>query len=187
MKLVFIPKSHKEGPYRAKNFRPITLSSFLLKGLERLVQWLLFKTIPLPLHKQHAFTPNFSTDSALSSVLNIIESSLASNHFAYGVLMDISGAFDRVSFDAIKKSMSDQNLPHDITNWYCNLLNYRFVKAESKGCKVFCSPTAGTPQGGVLSPLIWNLVLNSFLTSNINPHVQKIGFADDIILLTRGS
>lgn len=39
MKLVFIPKAGKDDYASPKSFRPITLSNFLLKGLERVVLW----------------------------------------------------------------------------------------------------------------------------------------------------
>ncbi|XP_046142185.1 uncharacterized protein LOC123987908 [Osmia bicornis bicornis] len=47
-KIVFIPKSGKNGHIRAKDFRPISLASFLLKTLERLVDRYL-RTGPLTL------------------------------------------------------------------------------------------------------------------------------------------
>ena len=39
MKVCFIPKQGKTSYDRAKSYRPITLSNFILKGLERLVHW----------------------------------------------------------------------------------------------------------------------------------------------------
>jgi len=38
-KVVFIPKPGKADYCDPKSFRPISLSSFLLKGLERLIFW----------------------------------------------------------------------------------------------------------------------------------------------------
>jgi len=40
-KVVFIPKVGKTDYSNAKNFRPISLMSFLLKGLERMLLWFL--------------------------------------------------------------------------------------------------------------------------------------------------
>ena len=39
MKVVFLPKEGKDDYGKAKAYRPITLSNFILKGLERIVQW----------------------------------------------------------------------------------------------------------------------------------------------------
>ncbi len=39
MRVVFLPKAGKEDCAAAKSYRPITLSNFVLKGLERIIQW----------------------------------------------------------------------------------------------------------------------------------------------------
>ncbi len=52
-----------------KAYRPITLSSFLLKVLERIVQWyLLERVIPPTLPHQHAYTRGLSCEMALSTI-----------------------------------------------------------------------------------------------------------------------
>ena len=58
MKVTFLPKD-KPDKSCAKSYRPITLSSFILKGLERIVQWFLQETVlSQPLFGQHAYTKN---------------------------------------------------------------------------------------------------------------------------------
>ena len=44
----------------------------------------------------------------------------------------------------------------------------------------------GSPQGGVLSPLIWNIIINTLLTTFKCKAVKVVGYADDIILLVSG-
>ena len=46
--------------------------------------------------------------------------------------------------------------------------------------------TLGTPQGGVLSPLMWNLAFESFLSIFDNSPVRVCGFADDAGLVVKG-
>ena len=41
MDVIFIPKPGKEDYSSPKSYRPITLSSFVLKGLERIMLWYL--------------------------------------------------------------------------------------------------------------------------------------------------
>ena len=66
--MIFIPKVGKKDYALAKAYRPITLSNFLLKGLERLVQWyILEKNVTRPLKHQHAYTRGLSTETALSN------------------------------------------------------------------------------------------------------------------------
>ena len=74
MSVIFLPKAGKETYGAAKSYRPITLSNFILKGLERVIQWYITEEIIRePLHEQHAYTVGRSCDSALSTVVDKIE------------------------------------------------------------------------------------------------------------------
>ena len=73
MKVIFLPKD-KPDKTSPKSFRPITLSSFFLKGLERVVQWHFQETIlRSPLINQHAYSKGRSCDTALDEVVNRME------------------------------------------------------------------------------------------------------------------
>ena len=56
-RVVFIPKPGKENYKKSKSFRPITLSNYLLKGLEKLIVWKVEENLECdPIHKnQHGF------------------------------------------------------------------------------------------------------------------------------------
>ena len=53
-------------------------------------------------------------------------------------------------------------------------------------------PTRGSPQGGVLSPLVWNLAINELLETFRNERVlgryciKAVGYADDVLLMGQG-
>ena len=47
-KVIFLPKPGKETYRKPKSFRPISLSNFLLKGLERLIVWRMDEQLRLP-------------------------------------------------------------------------------------------------------------------------------------------
>jgi hypothetical protein len=44
----------------------------------------------------------------------------------------------------------------------------------------------GCPQGDVLSPLLWNMVINSFIGRLNNGSLGAQGFADDITIVNNG-
>ena len=44
----------------------------------------------------------------------------------------------------------------------------------------------GCPQGGVLSPLLWNLTMDELLWDLNEAGYYSIGFADDIAIIIRG-
>ncbi len=66
MKVVFIPKLGKDDYSVPKAYRPITLSNFLPKVMERVINWFLSeRVIALPLPNQHAYTRGLGRDGAL--------------------------------------------------------------------------------------------------------------------------
>ncbi len=189
MKVVFLAKPGKSDYSVPKAYRPITLSSFVLKGLERVVQWyILEKIIPEPLVNQHAYTRGLSTETALSAFTSEVESMLMRGRKVLAVSLDCSGAFDTISFDAAAKAMRGRGIPECIVRWYDGILRNREVRADLQGCSKKVCPGMGSPQGGVLSPLVWNLIMDDLLRKfgKLTP-VKAIGYADDVLLYVKGS
>ena len=106
-RVIFIPKPGKESYRKAKSFRPISLSNYLLKGLERLAAWKMDKALKeFPIHKkQHGFQKKKSTESALSNTVNYIESFVMKQQYALGIFLDISSAFDSICPHHIRRSL----------------------------------------------------------------------------------
>ena len=187
MNVIFIPKMGKSDYADPKAYRPITLSNFILKTLERVVQWFINDhIITKPLVNQHAYTRGRSTETALSDFINQVEASFLRKKHAIAISLDCSGAFDTVSFDAASAAMQRKNIPKNISSWYDNLLRNRIVTAEVQGVKATIAPGKGSPQGGVLSPMIWNIVMDSLLCQLTSGPVKAIGYADDIMLIATG-
>lgn len=88
----FLPKPGKSNYSLPENFRPISLTSFLLKTLEKLVDQhirdVLLKTHKLH-YKQHAYQPGKSTENALHNIVSSIERAIADKEFALGYFIDI--------------------------------------------------------------------------------------------------
>jgi hypothetical protein len=142
------------------------MSPFLLKCLERLVLWELESTAleSNPLSRfQHAFRRDRGTDTALSEVVDKIESGLLRGQYTLGVFLDIQGAFDNLSIKSAIIGMKDRGFPPLITSWYRHYLSNRCAEIEVKGTKVKRSLSKGVPQGGVISPLCWNITFDNML------------------------
>ncbi len=93
-KAVFIPKPGKSDYSQVRSFRPISLSSFIMKALERVWTWRLEESalIQNPLScSQHAFQRGYSTDSALSTMVEYAESAIIQNKFALGIFSGYTG------------------------------------------------------------------------------------------------
>ncbi len=160
----------------------------MLKGLERIVQWFILEhVIDRPLFRQHAYTKGRSCETALSTFVNSIERSIYNGEHTLAVSLDCSGAFDCIKFDSAKESMVRAKIPKNITKWYCNLLKSRCVSADIQGLRAHIRPARGSPQGGVLSPLIWNLIMDGFLTKYERGPVKVLGYADDVLVYICGS
>ena len=72
-------------------------------------------------------------------------------------------------------------------SWYMHLLENRIVTSDLYGTPCTFNPTMGSPQGWVLSPLIWNLIADEIITKvhGLGP-IKIVGYADDLILLAKG-
>ena len=97
----------------------------------------------------YGFRPNRSTDHAIARANFLIFNS----HLHYFVDIDIKGFFDNVNHGKLLKQMwhlgiQDKNLISVIG---------KILKSEIKGIG---KPDKGTPQGGIISPLLSNIALN---------------------------
>ena len=186
--MIFIPKAGKETYDSVSSYRPITLNSFLFKALERVILWWLirehFEAKKMTKH-QYAYRKGMSCETAISRVVDRIESALQRGQQAVGVFLDISGAFDNINHDKALEAMRKREMPELFLNWYGHCLKNRTVTAEVAGASCTRSITRGTAQGGVLSPVIWNIVIEPLLLK-MNEFADATGFADDTSALNAG-
>ena len=132
---LLLPKPGKPNYNKVKSFRPISLNFFLLKGLERLALWELEDTAlrRTPFHPaQHAFRKGQSCDSALSEVVDKIESGIMQDQYALGVFLDIQGTFDNVSWTKVIQLIHAQGFPGWLTRWYAHFLQNRIITYSNK-------------------------------------------------------
>jgi len=104
-RVAFVPKPGRSDYSQAKAFRPISLTSFLLKTFERLIDRYIRDSVLSvhPLQKnQHAYQAGRSTETALHSLVTKIERTLERQEYALGVFLDIEGAFDNASVQSLQ-------------------------------------------------------------------------------------
>ena len=186
MEVIFIPKQGKDDYDTAKAFRPITLSSFFLKCLEKLIQWHMEPKLRNKLVAQHGFQSGRSTETAISTLVDRIEGAIYRKQSTLAVFLDIAGAFDNISFSSIYAALRRQKVEVCITNWYMYLLRNRVITTEIKNNKGRCYPINGVPQGDCLAPLMWSIVIDDLLSKLQSGSCNGIGFADDIALTISG-
>ena len=184
-----LPKPGKKDYSSPKAFRIISLSSHLLKLLERLVLWHLQLDLAIPAalkDTQYGFTRGSSTAAAIHKIQSRIEEALAAGNYALGVFLDIEGAFDKISFKAIHEALINAGVGPTITNWITALISTRSTTLSLASASISFLARAGCPQGGVLSPFLWNLVLDSLLKSFPTWPDPITAFADDLSLVVIG-
>jgi hypothetical protein len=182
VKVVFIPKPGRNSHCGTKDFRRISLTPFLLKTLERLVdRYLRDKVLALkPLHSnQHAYEAGKSVETALHQLVVRVEKALDQQEVALGVFLDIEGAFSNTSYDSMCTALSRHGAEYTIVRWVRATLEGRRSTGMLGGLSRSVAVSKGCPQGGVLAPLLWCLVVDDLL-AGLSRSVYVQGYADDM-------
>nr|XP_012217316.1 PREDICTED: RNA-directed DNA polymerase from mobile element jockey-like [Linepithema humile] len=165
-RVVFIPKAGRTSYTKAKDFRPISLTSFLLKTLEKLVDAYLRETTlwSHPLHKnQHAYRSGYSTETALHQTVAFIEEQLERKGYAVGAFLDIEGAFNNTPHEVVCEEAARKGVPIKLVEWIRGMLG-RHVMTSLGTAKV---------SDGLLRALD-------------DRGFTAQGYADDVAILVRG-
>ena len=154
---IFISKPGKENYHEVKSFRMITLTSFQLKWLERLLLYHFNDDSNFQARLsafQHRFRAGVSTETALHEFVRRIKLSLAKKRTALEIFLDIVGAFDNITHRGIADALRElEELPF-LVHWIENLLRHRTVQVELNGVKIKREVKKGNTQGGILSPFL---------------------------------
>jgi hypothetical protein len=110
--------------------RPISLTSFFLKTMERLVDSYIrtgpLKSFPL-MESQYAYQRGRFTEAALHDLVQKIEGSLNQKEFALDVFLDIDGTFDNVSFGSMDAVSGEHGVVLTLLKWFDAMLCCRRV------------------------------------------------------------
>jgi hypothetical protein len=126
-----------------------------------------------------------STETALFQVVHRLEKSLNHKEIALGAFLDIEGAFDNTAFNAITTAARERGLQETCCRWVRSMLESRLMHTSLMGSSLTARVT-GCPQGGVLSPLLWNLVVDRLLDVTNVLGFSTFGYADDIVIIVQG-
>ena len=84
------------------------------------------------------------------------------------------------------RGVSERGLDPSLCRWIGAMLHSRRTRADLLDDSVVITPVKGCPQGGVLSPLLWNLVVDGLLLDLSNKGIFAQGYADDVVLMVQG-
>lgn len=178
-----IPLPKKNNPKSFSEYRPISILPFLSKVLERLVHNQLnsFLTRNDLLNSfQSGFRPGHSTVTALVKITDDIRLGMENGQLTVLTLLDFSNAFNTVDFDILLAVLRSNNISPMVINWFHSYLYGRRQRVRlEESFSSWCNTSAGVPQGGVLSPLLFSIFINS-ISQNISSSYHL--YADDLQL-----
>ena len=182
-KAFIIPLPKVSNPSLVNHFRPISILPFLSKVLEAVAH----KQISSHIYKnnllsqyQSGFRPGHSTSTALLKVIEDVRAGMENSKLTVLVLIDFSNAFNTVDHDILLAFLSQIGISTSSQGWFSSYLRGRqqAVRANQEFSD-WCSLATGVPQGGILSPLLFSLFINS-ITSIIKCSYHL--YADDLQL-----
>lgn len=133
-----------------KKKRPLGIPTILDRLIQQCVLQILEPICEAKFHEHsYGFRPNRSQEHAIALVYKNIQCS----HYYYVVDVDIKGFFDNVNHGKLLKQM-----------WTLGIRDKKLLSIVSAMLKAEVAgigfPEKGTPQGGIISPLLSNIVLN---------------------------
>lgn len=184
IKLTRTPLIYKTGDRKdPANYRPITVSSAILRLLHRI----LAKRIKANIRNNITQRGFNSIDVTMANCLILdcfIQTKKAENKNMAVVSMDIKKAFDTISHSSIEKALRKHGIDENTVEYIMN--NLHEAKTTIKVGQDYTpeiTTSRGVRQGDPLSPVLFNMVINELLTQFSRSGIKAMAFADDLILL----
>ena len=175
------------GRSKAANYRPVALTSHLIKIFEKIIVDRLteyFDVHNLWNDKQHGFRKK---RSCLSQLLNHFESILQAreeNCQVDVVYLDFEKAFDKVDYGVLSEKLLRLGITGELRQWINGFLRDRTQRVILNG--ILSAPSlvkSGVPQGSVLGPVLFLCMMVD--TDQDAEEVLISSFADDTRLSCR--
>ena len=189
--LIPIPKGSKD-PSCSLNYRAVALASTVSKVLEHLI-FKKYSSSFCTSSLQFGFKPVYSTTLCTGVVKNVFSRYIHRGSSVLGCCLDASKAFDLVDHGMLFDKLLTRGLPVSIvrflSSWYyAQQMCVRWNSSVSDSFHV----SNGVRQGGVLSPMLFAVYVDSLLemleASGVGCYsggcfVGAVCYADDIVLL----
>lgn len=186
--LLSLMRELKQGLYQPKPLRrvhipkekgktrPLGLPTVKCRIAQEVIRRLIDSTFESRFHdNSFGFRKGRSCHQAVERVMHYVEQG-----YRYVVDVDIKGFFDNIPFSLIMDSVVARIADGNILNLIEKLLNSG-VMEEGK----FIHTLKGTPQGGVISPLLANITLDHLDWFMEEQGLRFVRYADDFVILCK--
>ena len=169
-------------PKEPNKTRPISLLSCIAKTAERMVLSRLKWKLGAPHHNIYGFAESRSAADSIASLLAEVN-----NKPAIIVFLDLEKAFELASPTAIADRLAERGVCGRLLSWTHDYLSNRRAKVKFQGHTSSLQRFEnGTPQGGVLSPTLFNVLMEELVRLPLHRQVSLLSYADDLALVSTG-
>jgi ribosomal protein S15P/S13E len=182
----------KQGkdPSRVENYRPVTIGSLLSR-----IYWGIFDQKLQLVVRFTARQKGFVDEAGCFNNVHILNETLKLGKKRSGLVavqLDISKAFDTVPHEAIGYALKKKGIPGYVTQSIKDSYEGISTIIKHRKHEIKLQIKQGVKQGGLLSPLLFNAVIEPLILQlerqqgfsiNNDCKVSSLAFADDIILL----
>ena len=179
-----VPVFKRNDKSVVKNYRPISLTSLVVKTMERIIHSNLISA--LESHDkisscQYGFRKNCSASHLLVQVVHDWAKALDYRGSSHCLFLDFAKAFDSVPHQRLLLRLECLGIHGNLLSWFCSYLTNRFQQVVVNGHYSEWLPVlSGVPQGSILGSLLFILYIND-LHSLVTSSPLKI-YADDVAL-----
>lgn len=179
-----ILKANDKDPKDVKSRRPLTMLPELGKVFERMIKIKVENTCGEELisRNQYGFVKKRGTIDCIRRLVDEVDNTV--EKYVGCIFLDIKGAFDGLWWPAVIRACNLKNIPKALIDLIGSYLNEREIVIKSKFVEVNKFLSKGCPQGSVIAPFMWNIVLDELLEKDLGCTV--IAYADDICVIVRG-
>ena len=178
---LIIPVHKGKSRSLPQNYRPIALTSHLVKVFEKVVRCNLVRFMEqheLFNHSQHGFRGGRSCLSQLLNHFDRITSLLEDGNAVDVIYLDFAKAFDKVDLGVTLRKLKSLGIRGQLGRWLVSFLLDRQQTVVVDGQRSHPHPViSGVPQGSVLGPFLFLVLIGDIDSEIVSSFLSS--FADD--------